>query len=319
MKKKTFSFMAFFLLALMGAARADVIEIGTGQNTTYQTPFNSLYEYSFVEQIYTAEDIEASGNIRSISFNMSSATPQSCIVEVFMKNVSRYSFSTSTDYEPVVATDMVYSGTWNITQGWSTIVLNRPFFYNGVNNLLIAIRAHNVDLGTTYFYCTGAPNTGISFHSNTVNPDPLDLGSFVGGSYASSNRANIRLEMSRQTGNLTVFDGTATNRFVPIYTAYTDAYEKCEMVYPADTLESIVGRKITSMKFYTSKDYYDYGEIVFQVFLTEYPLDYINGFHGTAGATMVYEGGLVIANHEMTIQFDEPFIMMAATSWWAFM
>ena len=307
MKKKSFSLMAFFLLALMGAARADVIEIGAGQNTTYQTPFNSLYEYSFVEQIYTAEDIEASGNIRSISFNMSSATPQSCIVEVFMKNVSRYSFSTSTDYEPVVATDRVYSGTWNITQGWSTIVLNRPFFYNGVNNLLIAIRAHNVDLGTTYFYCTGAPNTGISFHSNTVNPDPLDLGSFVGGSYASSNRANIRLEMSRQTGNLTVFDGTATNRFVPIYTAYTDAYEKCEMVYPADTLESIVGRKITSMKFYTSKDYFDYSDVVFQVFLTEYPLDYINGFHGTAGATMVYEGGLVIANHVMTIQFDEPF------------
>lgn len=54
MKKKSFSLMAFFLLALMGAARADVIEIGTGQNTTYQTPFNSLYEYSFVEQIYTA-------------------------------------------------------------------------------------------------------------------------------------------------------------------------------------------------------------------------------------------------------------------------
>ena len=50
MKKKVFSLMMTLLLAFMGVAKADVVTIGDGTSTTYVTPFNSLWGYSFVEQ-----------------------------------------------------------------------------------------------------------------------------------------------------------------------------------------------------------------------------------------------------------------------------
>ena len=56
MKKKVFSLMMTLLLAFMGVAKADVVTIGDGTSTTYVTPFNSLWGYSFVEQIYCRHD-----------------------------------------------------------------------------------------------------------------------------------------------------------------------------------------------------------------------------------------------------------------------
>ena len=94
------------LLAFIGVAKAEVVTIGDGTSTTYVTPFNSLWGYSFVEQIYTASEIGTAGTINSISFNLSSGS-QTNQIEVFMKNVSRSAFSGSTDYETVSASDMV--------------------------------------------------------------------------------------------------------------------------------------------------------------------------------------------------------------------
>ena len=71
MKKKVFSLMMTLLLAFIGVAKADVVTIGEGTSTTYYGPFNSLWGYSFVEQIYTADEIGTAGTITSISFNMS--------------------------------------------------------------------------------------------------------------------------------------------------------------------------------------------------------------------------------------------------------
>ena len=70
MKKKVFSLMMTLLLAFMGVAKAETIEIGDGTSTTYMVPFNSLYGYSFTEQVFLASEIGAAGNITSISFNL---------------------------------------------------------------------------------------------------------------------------------------------------------------------------------------------------------------------------------------------------------
>ena len=103
--------MMTLLLAFMGVAKADVVTIGDGTSTTYVTPFNSLWGYSFVEQIYTADEIGTAGTINAISFNLQSTSTQTNQVDVFMKAVSRNTFSGSTDFESVTASDMVFSGT----------------------------------------------------------------------------------------------------------------------------------------------------------------------------------------------------------------
>ena len=193
--------MMTLLLAFVGVAKADVVTIGDGTSTTYVTPFNSLWGYSFVEQIYTADEIGTAGTITSISFNLrESDAAQTNQVDVFMKNVSRTEFSGTTDYETVTASDMVFSGTVTFSPGWTTITLDTPFAYDGTSNLMIGMHEYTSGYNTRYFYYTSATNKVITFHSDSYNPDPYDLGSYSGNKYTSANRANIQIDITAGGG-----------------------------------------------------------------------------------------------------------------------
>ena len=201
MKKKVFSLMMMLLLAFMGVAKADVVTIGDGTSTTYVTPFNSLWGYSFVEQIYTADEIGTAGTINAISFNLQSTSTQTNQVDVFMKAVSRNTFSGSTDFESVTASDMVFSGTVTFNTGWTTITLDTPFQYDGTSNLMIGMHEYTSGYSTRYFYYTSATDKVLSYHSDSANPDPYDLGSYSGNKYVSPNRANIQIDITAGGGS----------------------------------------------------------------------------------------------------------------------
>ncbi len=201
MKRKVFSLMMTLLLAFMGVAKADVVTIGDGTSTTYVTPFNSLWGYSFVEQIYTADEIGTAGTINAISFNLQSTSTQTNQVDVFMKAVSRIGFSGSTDYEAVTASDMVFSGTVTFNTGWTTITLDTPFQYDGTSNLMIGMHEYTSGYSTRYFYYTSATDKVLSYHSDSANPDPYDLGSYSGNKYVSPNRANIQIDITAGGGS----------------------------------------------------------------------------------------------------------------------
>ena len=193
--------MMTLLLAFVGAVKADVVTIGEGTSTTYVTPFNSLWGYSFVEQIFTADEIGTAGTITSISFNLRETdAAQTNAVDVYMLNVSRSSFSSSTDYEPVTAADMVFSGTVTFSPGWTTITLDTPFEYDGSSNLLIGMHEYTSGYSTRYFYYTSATDKVLSYHSDSANPDPYNLGSYSGNKYTSPNRANIQIDITAGGG-----------------------------------------------------------------------------------------------------------------------
>ena len=207
MKKKVFSLMMMLLLAFMGVAKAEVVTIGEGTSTTYVTPFNSLWGYSFVEQIFTADEIGTAGTINAISFNLrESDAAQTNSVDVFMKAVTRSSFSSTTDYEAVTANDMVFSGTVTFSPGWTTITLDTPFEYDGTSNLLIGMHEYTSGYSTRYFYYTSAAGKVITFHSDSANPDPYNLGSYSGNKYTSANRANIQIDITAGGGGGIVED-----------------------------------------------------------------------------------------------------------------
>jgi hypothetical protein len=195
-----------FLLALMlgfstlQLSAQQTVEIGTGTETTYVTPYNSLWGYSFVEQIYTSAEIDMAGEILSISFN-NSGSDQTNNITVYMKLVNRTSFSSTTDYETVTAADIVYTGSHTFSSGWSTITLDSPFDYDGVSNLMIAIHENTSGYSTRYFYYTSTTDAVITFHSDSYDPNPYDLGSYSGNKYTSSNRANIRMEIMPNGNN----------------------------------------------------------------------------------------------------------------------
>jgi hypothetical protein len=193
--KKVLLFLLTIMLGLASwqVSAQQIVEIGTGSSTTYYGPFNSLWGYSFVEQIYTAEEIDMTGTITSISFNNSSSG-QTNNITVYMKLVTRSSFSSSTDYETVTAADIVYTGSHNFAQGWSEITLDAPFDYDGASNLLIAVHEYTSGYTTQNFYYTSTTdNKLISFHSDSADPDPYNLGSYSGNKYTQTYRNNIRL------------------------------------------------------------------------------------------------------------------------------
>ncbi|KWW30440.1 MAG: hypothetical protein AUK64_795, partial [bacterium P201] len=240
MKKKVFSLMMMLLLAFMGVAKAEVVTIGDGTGTTYYAPYNSLWGYSFVEQVYTASEIGTAGTINAISFNMSSTDSQTNQVDVFMKNVTRTNFSDNTDWEPVTASDMVFSGTVTFNNGWTTITLNTPFQYDGTSNLMIGMHEYTSGYSTRYFYYTSVTGGLISGHSDTANPDPYNMGSFSGTTYVQNYRANIQIDITAggggETVEVTIGDPTSTSSssYLPTYSLYE--YSLTQQIYTADEI-----------------------------------------------------------------------------------
>ncbi|MBP9995167.1 MAG: choice-of-anchor J domain-containing protein, partial [bacterium] len=109
-------------------------------------------------------------------------------------------------------------------------------------------------------------------------------------------------------GEITVSDGTATDSYVPVYGLYTDAYLKCNIVYPAEMLEEMEGGEITSMKFYLSTPASAaWDPAHFVVYMMEVPGTTVSAFTEPENATIVYEGSLNGTGSEMVVTLDTPF------------
>ena len=194
MKKKIFSLLVLLAAAVSGAW-AEEVTIGDGTTTTYVTPYNSLWGYSYVQQVYTADEIGMAGTISSIAFCLSSTDDQTNEFDIFMKHVTRETFESPADFETVTADNIVYSGSITFSQGWTTITLDTPFEYDGTQNLMIALHEKTSGYSTRYFYYTSKANSVISFHSDSDNPNPYEIGTYGGNKYTQQNRANIKIEI----------------------------------------------------------------------------------------------------------------------------
>ena len=203
MKKFLRSVLLMACLAVPWATSGqETVTIGTGTSTNYYTPFNSLYGYSFTEMVYPAAAINMAGTITSISFHLgqSYSSAQTNTIALYMKNVSRTSFSSNTDYEAVTTSDLVYSGSWTIPAsytGWVTIELDNPFYYDGSSNLMVAMHESTAGYSTRNFTYTSATSACISFYSDGTNPDPYNIGSYSGSKTTRDYYGNIQLEITQ--------------------------------------------------------------------------------------------------------------------------
>ena len=203
MKKFLRSVLLMACLAVPWATSGqETVTIGTGTSTNYYTPFNSLYGYSFTEMVYPAAAINMAGTINSISFHLgqSYSSAQTNTIALYMKNVSRTSFSSNTDYEAVTTSDLVYSGSWTIPAsytGWVTIELDNPFYYDGSSNLMVAMHESTAGYSTRNFTYTSATSACISFYSDGTNPDPYNIGSYSGSKTTRDYYGNIQLEITQ--------------------------------------------------------------------------------------------------------------------------
>jgi len=118
----------------------------------------------------------------------------------------------------------------------------------------------------------------------------LTLLCFIGGAKAQN--------------ELTVYEGTVTNSFVPVYGYYADAYQKSEFVIPAAELTPMSGGTVSKMTFYLQTSAEVAWTGTFQVFLKEVTGTTLSAYSGTEGATIVYEGTLDATGSTMEINFS---------------
>ena len=103
---------------------------------------------------------------------------------------------------------------------------------------------------------------------------------------------------------LTVYDGDATNAYVPVYGFYADAYNKCEFIMPAADLSDMQGGTITKLTWFLATVPEAVWGGNFQVYLKEVDdAACTTAFLGTEGATLVYEGPLDGTSGTLTIEF----------------
>ena len=206
-----------FLMPLITHAQTLTIGNISSADMSYTVPFNHYYNYSFVEQIYTADEIQqaggGSGTITSISFyrkinsfDMNPDQALSSSIVLYMKNVDQATFPDNMNYVQVTPDDIVYEGTFDIptTEGWITINLTTPFYYDVTENLLVAVDENTNNYNRRHFSCTIKPNSVHAFYADNYNPNPYNLSSFINGVQTSFSgrhndviefRANIKLNL----------------------------------------------------------------------------------------------------------------------------
>ncbi|MCX6166045.1 MAG: M28 family peptidase [Ignavibacteriae bacterium] len=129
--------------------------IGTG-TATVSYPFNTYWHDSKTDMLYTASEVIANGgdvgNIMKIGYNISTIAP--LVMNGFTIKMQNSSLNTLTGFEQN-DWSVVYTGTYSVTTtGIQYIDLQTPFYWNGINNLLIEICFDNTSYTTssTYIY-----------------------------------------------------------------------------------------------------------------------------------------------------------------------
>ncbi|MBW8523395.1 T9SS type A sorting domain-containing protein [Chryseobacterium chendengshani] len=168
-----------FLLNLVLNAQ---ITLGAGNTTVGTAPVSTYYGYSYVQQIFTKNEINANaaGNITGLKFylNPSSVIANSSNWVIYLGTTSKTGFTSSSDWIPVSQLTQVFSGTVTNVNGVVTVVLPVPFAYNNLNNLIVAAEenapGYDENGFANAFYNFGsAANSLLYYQSDNTNPNPL--------------------------------------------------------------------------------------------------------------------------------------------------
>ena len=150
-------------------------------------PLYSYYNQSYTQQIYTPEELEMSGAISSVTLWLKgSSSMEEMTFDIYMAETDKASFTSNTDWLPLNAADIVYSGKQTFSQSTYqpyTFELDLPFLYSGKGNLLIAFHKKTGKSSSSSYLlaksfnsadqvnrCIQDYNTSASYEYNLSNP-----------------------------------------------------------------------------------------------------------------------------------------------------
>ncbi|MCR4812611.1 MAG: gliding motility-associated C-terminal domain-containing protein [Bacteroidales bacterium] len=185
-------------------------QVGNGTSTTTSAPiYSSSYTdyYSYTQQVYTAAEILAAGGcqgkINDIKFQYSTESSFNQPLQLFVGFTQQSSLSSA--WISDASLQQVYSGTVTFTQGWTTIHLTNPIDWNGVDNIVVAVKTTSAPSGTyRYFYYTSVTGGGRYCYSSSsqIALNGSNVPSSETG-YSYGYRPNIRFCIDCCDDNLT--------------------------------------------------------------------------------------------------------------------
>ena len=174
----------------------DII-LGEGTATNQFLPSYSFYKYALSQQIYTASEIGTSGYITRLSFYNDGDT-ETRIYDVYLANTDKAVFESNTDWITVSADDLVFRDTVTMTHGeWTTFVLDTPFPYDGVSNLVLVMDDNSgAYTGSPHMACrvyNGEGNQAIRIYNDNTNFDPYSPAGYSGTLLSVKNQIRLAI------------------------------------------------------------------------------------------------------------------------------
>ena len=174
-------------------------------------PTQTYYNYSATQQIYLASEMGAENTINQLDFFYTYSNPVTRRLKIYLGHTTMDAFSSSSDVIPESQLTLVYNGeyTFSNTPRMNSIQLHTPFYYNGTDNLVLAV----IDSTGSWVYSANkfltfsAPNRSLYYYRD--------------GSYV--NFSNVTLNMGSYC-NVLHMPGQCDTAACPppVYTVHAD-------------------------------------------------------------------------------------------------
>ena len=173
-------FLLSCLIVLSMTLKAQ-ISLGLGSTDVGEAPISTYYGYSYVQQIFTKQEINANaaGNITGLKFYLDPAMSIASSSDwvVYLGHTTKTNFTSDSDWIPVGQLTQVYAGAVSNVNGVVEVTFATPFPYNNTDNLVLAAEENsqgydNNDYAEAFYVYPSAPNSGLFYKNDGNNPDP---------------------------------------------------------------------------------------------------------------------------------------------------
>ncbi len=209
--KTTFDYKSQVQLTFSDGGSSDVIEIGSGTETSNLLPTDNYYKYSLTQQIYTKDEIGGSATLESISFLNASQYERNRNLDIYLMHTDKEAFADGSDWIDCSGAQKVFSGeVLFFIDEWTTIVFDTPFEYNGTDNLVVVVDDNTGDYTSgTPFYVFDAPGHAMYVRSDYTNYDIASISEYTGTNQDVKNQIKFNAAPNRaRPTNLQVTDVT---------------------------------------------------------------------------------------------------------------
>ena len=198
-------------LTFSDGGSSDVIEIGSGTETSNLLPTDNYYKYSLTQQIYTKDEIGGSTTLESISFLNASQYERNRNLDIYLMHTDKEAFADGSDWIDCSGAQKVFSGeVLFFIDEWTTIVFDTPFEYNGADNLVVVVDDNTgAYTSSTPFYVFDAPGHAMYVRSDNTNYDIASISEYTGTKQDVKNQIKFNAAPNRaRPTNLQVTDIT---------------------------------------------------------------------------------------------------------------